>query len=141
GPAWRTLSRRTWSRAALGGLVGLYALSSVAAATVQLPAPIRREQLEALVFAGQDRTLTGLLVAGQQEWNVSCRFYLRRDVPLLVRPVPQVHELEAPLTDPGFSHVIVVDSVLGDSPLERAGFCRLRRWGPTTLWRRCALTG
>ncbi len=141
GPAWRTLSRRTWSRTALGGLVGLYALSSVAAATVQLPAPIRREQLEALVFAGQDRTLTGLLVAGQQEWNVSCRFYLRRDVPLLVRPVPQVHELEAPLTDPGFSHVIVVDSVLGDSTLERAGFCRLRRWGPTTLWRRCALTG
>ncbi len=140
GPAWRTLSQRVRSRRVLGGLVGVYALSSLAAATVQMPGGLATEQIDALVFAGQDAALTGLIVAGQQEWNVSGRFYLRRDVPLLVRPAHLVQELYGPLTEKQFSHVLVNKASLGDRPLEAAGFCVLRRWGPAVLWRRCGLT-
>ena len=44
------------------------------------------------------RSRSRLIVAGQQEWNVSGRFYLRRDVPLLVRPETRVRELDGALT-------------------------------------------
>ncbi|MCY1075110.1 glycosyltransferase family 39 protein [Archangium lansingense] len=137
GPAWRTLSQRVSSRRVLGGLVGVYALSSLAAATVVMPGGLATEQIDALVFAGRDPSLTGLIVAGQQEWNVSGRFYLRRDVPLLVRPKPLVRELDGALTEAQFSHVLVNGSALGEQQVAAAGFCVLRRWGPVVLWRRC----
>ncbi len=137
GPAWRTLSQRVRSRRAVGGLVGVYALSSLAAATVQMPGGLCTEQIDALVFAGQDPALTGILVAGQKEWNVSGRFYLRRDVPILVRPEHQVRELYGPLQEPQFSHVLVHKAAIGEHELETAGFCVQREWGPTALWKRC----
>jgi hypothetical protein len=137
GPAWRTLSQRVRSRRVMGGLVGVYALSSLAAATVQMPGGLATEQIDALVFAGQDASLTGLIVAGQQEWNISGRFYLRRDVPLLVRPENRVRELDGALTEPVFSHVLVNGTALEAQQVEAAGFCVLRRWGRAVLWRRC----
>lgn len=137
GPAWRTLSQRVRSRRALGGLVGVYALSSLAAATVQMPGGLATEQIDALVFAGQDSSLTGLIVAGQPEWHISGRFYLHRDVPLLVRSEHMVEELYGPLAEKQFSHVLVNRASLGEHPLEAAGFCVLRRWGRAVLWRRC----
>lgn len=137
GPAWRTLSQRVRSRRVMGGLVGVYALSSLAAATVQMPGGLATDEIDALVFAGQDASLTGLIVAGQKEWNISGRFYLRRDVPLLVRPEQQVHELDGALTDPLFSHVLVNATALGTRQVEAAGFCVLRRWGRAVLWKRC----
>ncbi|MFL5356205.1 glycosyltransferase family 39 protein [Archangium sp.] len=137
GPAWHSLSRYVHSRRVLGGLVGLYALSSLAAATVQMPGGVAREQLDALVFAGQRPELTGLIVAGQQEWNVSGYFHLHRDVPLLVRPGTDVKDLYGPLTERQFSHVLVHKGALGEPALKSAGFCVLRRWGPAVLWSRC----
>ncbi|WP_084611011.1 glycosyltransferase family 39 protein [Archangium violaceum] len=137
GPAWRTLSQRVRTRWAMGGLVGAYALSSLAAATVQMPKGLATEQIDALVFAGRDDSLTGLIVAGQQEWNISGRFYLHRDVPLLVRPEHQVGELLGPLTETRFSHVLVNGTALGERQVEAAGFCVLRRWGGAVLWKRC----
>jgi phosphatidylinositol glycan class B len=141
GPAWRTLSRWVHSRRVVGGLVGVYALSSLAAATVVMPGGLATEQIDALVSVGRDPSLTGLIVAGQQEWNVSGRFYLRRDVPLLVRPTPLVHELYGPLTEAQFSHVLVNGAALGEQQVEAAGFCVQRRWGRTVLWRRCPSGG
>lgn len=138
GPAWRTLSQRVRSRRVMGGLVGVYALSSLAAATVQMPGGLATDEIDALVFAGQDASLTGLIVAGQKEWNVSGRFYLRRDVPLLVRPEQRVRELDGALTEPRFSHVLVNGTALGARQVEAAGFCVLRRWGSAVLWRRCS---
>jgi hypothetical protein len=125
------------SRRALGGLVGVYARSSLAAATVQMPGGLATEQIDALVFVGQRPELTGLIVAGQQEWNVSGRFYLRRDVPLLVRPDKDVKDLYGPLMESQFSHVLVNKGALGEHALESAGFCVLRRWGAAVLWSRC----
>ncbi|HZI02663.1 MAG TPA: glycosyltransferase family 39 protein [Archangium sp.] len=141
GPAWRTLSRRVRSRRVVGGLVGVYALSSLAAATVQMPDGLATDEIDALVFAGQDASLTGLIVAGQKEWNISGRFYLRRDVPLLVRPEQRVRELDGALTEPQFSHVLVNGTALGAQQVEAAGFCVLRRWGRAVLWSRCTPPG
>ncbi|WNG39588.1 hypothetical protein F0U61_42400 [Archangium violaceum] len=137
GPAWRTLSQRVLSRRALGGFVGVYALSSLAAATVQMPGSVSREQIDATVFVGQQPDLTGFIVAGQQEWNAIGRFHLHRDVPLLVRPNKDLQDLDGPLTDPKFSHVLVIKDALRAQKLEADGFCVLRRWGPAVLWRRC----
>ncbi|PTL78908.1 glycosyltransferase family 39 protein [Vitiosangium sp. GDMCC 1.1324] len=137
GPAWRTLSQRVWSRRALGGLVGVYALSSLAAATVQMPGGLATEQIDALVFAGRDPSLTGLIVAGQVDRNVSGQFHLHRDVPLLVRPAHEVTDLYGSLSEPRFSHVLVNKGALGEHELEAAGFCVLQRWGTAVLWKRC----
>jgi phosphatidylinositol glycan class B len=136
GPLWDTLSR-VRSRRVLGGLAGLYALSSLAAATVQMPGSIP-EPIDALVFTGRQPSLTGLLIAGPMEFSMCGRFHLHRDVPLLIRPTPWVGDLSGPLTEARYSHVLVMWEALAPRTLEDAGFCVLRRWKSTVLWRRCS---
>jgi phosphatidylinositol glycan class B len=137
-PAWRDISRlRARSRAALGGVVGLFVLASALAATVQRPVGLRTEVIDAVVSAGREPGLTGLVIAGPAEWNTGGRFYLHREVPVFVSHGKSPEELHTRLTEPLFSHVLVEGTAVEPLALERAGFCPVRRWGKVALWRRC----
>jgi hypothetical protein len=129
--------RRVHSRRVLGGLAGLYGVSSLLAATVQMPGS-SREPTDALVFTGRLPSLTGLLVAGPMEFSTCGRFHLHRDVPLLIRPRQWVEDLSGPLTDARYSHALVMEDTLAPRTLEAAGFCVMHRWKRTVLWRRCS---
>ncbi len=138
GPAWRTLQQRVRTRAAWGALAGLYALTSVLAATVQLPIGLRTELIDAMVLLGRRPELTGLLIAGQQEWGTGGYFYLHRDVPLVARSGPEAQELLSLLADPRYSHLLVYRDALHEEAVAGAGLCLQQRWGQqVTLWRRC----
>jgi hypothetical protein len=137
GPASRGLSRLAGRRAVLGPVVGLYVLSSVAAASVQLPVGLRAGVIDATVFAGRDAALTGLVIAGPPEWNTGGCFYLHRDVPVFVGHGRPEEELRSRLADARFSHALVDGGAVGEGTLLAAGFCSERRWGTVSLWKRC----
>ena len=135
---WRTLQQHFHTRAAWGALAGLYALTSVLAATVQLPIGLRTELIDAMVLLGRRPELTGLLIAGQQEWGTGGYFYLHRDVPLVARSGPEARELLSLLAEPRYSHLLVYRDALSEEEVAGAGLCLQQRWGQqVTLWRRC----
>ncbi|HEY0094592.1 MAG TPA: hypothetical protein VGB96_09720, partial [Archangium sp.] len=109
----------------------------VAAASVLFPLGLRQGVIDATVFAGRDATLTGLLIAGQPEWNTGGRFYLHRDVPVFVTAGRSEEETREKLSDAGFSHAIVDGVAVGEDTLRATGFCLQRRWGSVALWTRC----
>ncbi|WP_257448509.1 glycosyltransferase family 39 protein [Archangium lipolyticum] len=137
GPASGDLARLSGRRRVLGLLVGLYVLSSVAAATVLFPVGLRAGVLDATVSAGRDPSLTGLVIAGPPEWNTGGRFYLHRDVPLFVGYGRPEAELQEKLSDARFSHALVDGGAVGEDSLRSAGFCHQRQWGGVVLWKRC----
>ena len=136
GPAVSSLSRLAGRRGVLGGLVGLYLLSSVAAASVLFPLGKREDIIDATVSVGRDAALTGLIIAGQPEWNTGGRFYLHRDVPVLVTQGPPGQWRER-LAEARFSHVLVDGGAVDGDTLHAAGFCPSRRLGSVALWKRC----
>lgn len=136
-PAWRDLSRLEGRRTVLGVLVGLYVLSSVAAATVLFPLGWRAGVIDGTVFAGRDVALTGLAIIGPPEWNTGGRFYLHREVPVFVAYERTEAEVREGLADAGFSHALVDGKAVGEDTLRAAGFCPERRWGGVALWKRC----
>jgi hypothetical protein len=137
GPAAHDFSRLSGRRAVLRLLVGLYVLSSVAAASVLFPLGLRQGVVDATVSAGRDASLTGFLIAGPPEWNTGGRFYLHRDVPLFVSAGRPAEELRERLADARFSHALVDGEAVDEDTLRSAGFCQQRRWGSVALWKRC----
>jgi hypothetical protein len=137
GPARGDLSRLAARRGVMRLLVGLYVLSSVAAASVLFPLGLRQGVIDATVFAGRDAALTGLVVAGPPEWNTGGRFYLHRDVPVFVASGRSEEETRERLADAGSSHALVDGKALGEETLRAADFCFQRRWGTVALWTRC----
>ncbi|PTL83990.1 glycosyltransferase family 39 protein [Vitiosangium sp. GDMCC 1.1324] len=137
GPAWSALSRLEGRRTVLGVLVGLYVLSSVAAATVLLPMGLRSGLIDGTVFAGRDAALTGLVIVGPPEWNTGGRFYLHREVPVFMQHERTEAEVRDQLSDARISHALVDGKAVGEDTLRAAGFCLERRWGGVALWKRC----
>jgi phosphatidylinositol glycan class B len=137
GPLVKDIPRLAGRCAVLRVLVGLYVLSSVAAATVLFPLGLRQGVIDGTVAAGRDPALTGLVIAGPPEWNTGGRFYLHREVPVFVAAGHSGEEVRVRLADARFSHALVDGGAVGEDTLRTEGFCPERRSGGVTRWKRC----
>jgi hypothetical protein len=141
GPAWalwETLKRWRWGRA---GAVGVYALSSLAAATVQRPVGLHPPFVDAYVYVGRQPGLTRLVVAGLKPFESGGRFYLNRPVPVHLTG-EEAEALRVQLRQQPPSHVLLHEGVgEGAQVLAEAGYCHQRAWGPVSLWQPCAPGG
>ncbi|HET9452236.1 MAG TPA: hypothetical protein VFO83_15205, partial [Aggregicoccus sp.] len=141
GPAWRTLSTRLTARRTRVALALLQALSSVAAATVLLPIGLERPGIEAFMAAGREPGLTGLLVTGMPWVRSGGYFYLHRDVPLRFADEGEGDWRSLMQQQRQLSHVVVKGTTPDAGALRGEGLCPRGRWGPVSLWRRCAPPG
>ncbi len=129
----RSLFRGSAGAKALGGL-GLAGYLGCSAAVLQALPDLEGDLFRAVMTAGNDPAMTGLLITNESRWGCPGNVYLARNIEIRYTG-PGYPGFFETLRDPAVNRVVLFRGV-GESDCMQFGYRVVERWGTTLLMAR-----